>query len=97
MAKRPKPKADPEVLGKDLAFLVGLSPQTRLVWDYLKQGKHLTQLIALTNLGVGSLTSRIAELRKALAGNNSWVIVSERKVDFNKKRYVSYKIEEVAL
>lgn len=41
-----------------------LSTQQRVVLDYLKEGRTLTNVVALTCLGVGSLTSRIAELRK---------------------------------
>lgn len=49
------------------------SPQTTLVLNYLKSGRALTNLIAMTNLGVGSLTSRVAELRKAgVKVNDEW-------------------------
>lgn len=41
-----------------------LSPQEQLVLDYLMSGRALTNLVAMANLGVGSLSSRIAALRK---------------------------------
>lgn len=41
-----------------------LTAQQKVVADYLKAGKTLTNKVALTCLGVGSLSSRIAELRR---------------------------------
>lgn len=41
-----------------------LTTQQKLIVDYLMQGRTLTNMVAMTCLGVGSLTSRIAELRK---------------------------------
>lgn len=41
-----------------------LTPQQKRVVDYLKEGRTLTNVVALTCLQVGSLTSRISELRR---------------------------------
>lgn len=40
-----------------------MSPQATQVLAYLKSGKGLSNLIALNTLGIGSLSSRIAELK----------------------------------
>lgn len=41
-----------------------LTNNQRRVFDYLMNGHTLTNLLALTALQVGSLSSRVAELRK---------------------------------
>lgn len=41
-----------------------LTSQQQIVLDYLQMGRTLTNKVALTCLGVGSLSSRVAELRK---------------------------------
>lgn len=41
-----------------------LSEQQKVVLEYLQGGRTLTNKVALTCLGVGSLSSRIAELRR---------------------------------
>lgn len=41
-----------------------LTQQQQVVMDYLSRGRTLTNKVALTCLGVGSLSSRIAELRR---------------------------------
>lgn len=41
-----------------------LTPQQERIVNYLEQGRTITNVVALTCLGVGSLTSRISELRK---------------------------------
>lgn len=41
-----------------------LTAQQKLIVDYLKPGRTLTNMVAITCLGIGSLSSRIAELRK---------------------------------
>lgn len=93
MPPRSKPNPDPNVIGTSLAFLVPLSPQTRLIYKYLSENRTLSQVIALTNLGVGSVTSRVSELRKALAkaGDNERV-VDEWKKDYDGQRYKSYSL-----
>ena len=62
-----------------------LAPQTRLVLDYLSTGRELTGMIAFMNLGVASLTSRIAELRKA-----GYTIYDKHSHDHFRKRYKKY-------
>lgn len=62
-----------------------LTPQQHLVVSYLKAGHTLTPLIALTNLGIGSITSRIAELKTA-----GYPINAEPDTDFNGRRYMKY-------
>lgn len=68
-----------------------MSEQSRVILAYLSQpgNKALTNLIALTNLGIGSLSSRIAELRQA--GHN---IISTNATDWHGRRYVRYTLEE---
>lgn len=41
-----------------------LTPQQKLVLDYLKMGRTLTVKVAMVALNVNSLTKRISELRK---------------------------------
>jgi hypothetical protein len=65
-----------------------LSEQVRLVHEYLLTGRKLTNLVALTNLGVGSLSSRIAELR-----GMGVRILDEWKKDHGGKRYKAYRLE----
>lgn len=68
---------------------ITLTPQAKLVLDYLNSGKSLTQMIALNNLGVGSITKRIAELRKA-----GHTIKTDRKLDHFGQRYAEYVMEK---
>lgn len=62
-----------------------LSPQTKLVLDYLQSGRTLTSLIAITNLGVGSLTTRVAELRKA-----GFAVLDRWDTDHFERRFKKY-------
>lgn len=62
-----------------------LAPQARLVLEYLQSGRQITPLLAITNLGVASLTTRISELRKA-----GFQILSEWSEDHFKRRYKKY-------
>lgn len=66
----------------------GLSPNVKLVYNQLQAGRKITQLIAMTNLGVQSLTKRISELR-ALGLNikDAW------DKDHLGRRYKEYWIE----
>lgn len=41
-----------------------LTPQQKLIVGYLEHGRTLTNVVAITCLEVGSLSSRIAELRR---------------------------------
>jgi len=65
-----------------------LKPQTQLVLDFLKTGKTLSNVIALMTLGVGNLTTRIAELRKL-----GHPIIGDWKADHHKRRYKSYSMK----
>lgn len=63
---------DPEVLEPEADIqpdpetkVLKLSPQQTYVVEYLMGGHTLTNKTALTMLGIGSLSSRISELRKA--------------------------------
>ena len=69
--------------------LAGLSPQDRLVYDYLMSGRALTSLVAMVNLGVGSLTARIATLRRI-----GLQIMDEWAEDHFKRRYKKYQIDK---
>lgn len=68
-----------------------MSEQSREILAYLSQpgNRALTNLIALTNLGIGSLSSRIAELRQM--GHN---IISTPATDWHGRRYVKYTLGE---
>lgn len=55
--------AIPQSKGLDLE-IAKATPQLSLVLEYLASGRGLSVLIAHTVLGVTSLTTRIAELRK---------------------------------
>jgi hypothetical protein len=79
-----------------MAFLIQLSQQNRIIYQYLASGRTLSQMIALNNLGIGSLTKRISELRQALAeAGDAQRIESVWKVDFSKQRYKSYQLIQV--
>lgn len=75
--------SDSTILPHDV--VEGLAPQTRLVFDVLANGRIVTGLIAMTTLGVTSLTSRVAELRKL-----GMDIRDEWGVDHNERRYKKY-------
>lgn len=61
----------------------------RTVYDYLVSGRKLTRQIADTNLGVGSVSSRIAELRrKGLEIEEDWA------EDHFNRRYKRYFIKQ---
>lgn len=62
------------------------APQTALVLEYLASGRGLSVLIAHTVLGVTSLTSRIAELRKV-----GIPIVGTWHQDHQHHRFMVYK------
>lgn len=70
---------------------LSMSTQCRLLLDYLQAGRTLTNLVAITNLGIGSLTSRIAELRK----DYGYPVLSEWREDFGGKRYRAYWLAPV--
>lgn len=64
-----------------------LTPQQDRVLSYLMEGKTLSNKVALTCLDVGSLSSRIAELRKL-----GYVINAERKEDHAERTYKVYRL-----
>lgn len=69
----------------------GLSPQDKLVYEYLMSGRALTNLVAMVNLGVGSLTARIATLRR-----HGLQIADEWAQDHFERRYKKYHVEQEA-
>jgi hypothetical protein len=89
----PNDGAGPSGMGLDKDTLPAappLSEQNKIILEYLHQpGRTLTNLIALTNLGIGSLTSRISELRQM--GHE---IVSEPATDFHGRRYIKYSLKQ---
>lgn len=82
MAKKTRKATEPETAG---AIPGKLTPQQTLVVSYLKAGHTLTPLIALTNLGIGSITSRVAELKKG-----GYPIDATPDQDFHGGRYMKY-------
>lgn len=65
-----------------------LTAQQQIVLDQLNAGRSLTNIVALTCHGVGSLSSRIAELRKL--GHK---IVDRMETDQFERQYKVYSIE----
>lgn len=63
-----------------------LSTQQKVVFDYLAKGRTLTNVVALSCLGVGSLSSRIAELRKL-----GVPITDSTDVDRFERRFKKYR------
>jgi N-acetylmuramoyl-L-alanine amidase len=66
-----------------------LTEQHRLILEYLKAGFTLTNHHAIIHLGVGSLSSRIAELRR-----KGFEIGEEWDTDFHGRRYKKYRLVE---
>lgn len=64
-----------------------LGPQDKLVYEYLISGRALTNMVALVNLGVGSLSRRITTLRKA-----GLDIATEWGTDHFERRYKKYSV-----
>lgn len=71
------------------ADIAALAPQARLVFDYLMSSRKLTPLIAITNLGVASVTTRISELR-----GKGMKIMDEWANDHHGRRYKVYWVEK---
>lgn len=66
-----------------------LSPQAELVLNVLSQGRSVTTQVMMNTHGIASLTSRIAELRKAgFAIEGKWKSVPEK----HNRRYMAYKL-----
>lgn len=68
-----------------------LTPHQRLIIEYLEAGRTLTNQIAINSLGVGSLTSRVAELRAL-----GFDIKDEAGKDHFGNRYKKYRLEGAA-
>lgn len=70
------------------ATIYNLSPQQRLIYDYLMTGRSLTRQVAINTLNVQEVTTRISELRKL-----GLEIKSEFSKDFSGTRYKKYWVE----
>lgn len=65
--------------------------QVETIKTYIGQGRWLTPLIAMTNLGIMSLTSRISQLRKRLEREgDEYRVAAIWHTDTNGKPYKSY-------
>ena len=71
--------------------IADLSPQQALVAEYLLSGRTLTNVIALTSLGVQSVSRRVTELRE-----HGYKIEKVWKEDHFGNRYVTYVLGEDA-
>lgn len=67
-----------------------MSHQAWAVLEYLKSGKGLSNLLAITALGFGSLSSRISELKRA--GYD--ITATSAKNPTNQKRYSIYRLNQ---
>ena len=65
--------------------VVTLTTQQKLIVDYLMQGRTLTNKVALTCLGIGSLSSRIAELRR-----KGYDIEDDTEVGYDERSFKKY-------
>lgn len=65
-----------------------LTRHQEVVIRYMQPGRTLTNIVAITCLGIGSLSSRIAELRKM-----GFKIAAERDVDDFDRSYFKYTME----
>lgn len=76
-----------------------LTPQAQTIWDILKTGRTITPLIAMTTLGISSLTSRISEIRRnaevqeSLEANGQ-VLFAAFADDLNGRRYKEYYLRD---
>ena len=67
-----------------------LSPQAAKLLDYLSvDSREITQMVALTILGIGSLTARVGDLRRA-----GYKIKGTRKHEVRGGTYTSYRLIE---
>ncbi len=64
-----------------------LSPQNQRLVKYLQTGRSLSSLIALTTMGIGSVSKRVSELNR-----KGYDIVSTWKTDATGREYVSYSL-----
>lgn len=66
---------------------VNYTPQQKLIVDYLDAGKTLTNKTAIMCLGIGSLSSRMAELKR-----KGYEFTTEKDFDErDETHYVKYK------
>lgn len=66
-----------------------LTPQQQRIVDYLSESGALTNTVALTCLGIGSLSSRIAELRKL-----GYDITDEMDEGFDGRSFKKYRLRK---
>lgn len=71
---------------------IKLSTNQGIVYDQLSKGRTLTNMVAITCYGVGSLSSRIAELRKL--GVN---IADRVETDQYERQYKAYFVPAMKL
>lgn len=64
-----------------------LSAQNRLLVEYMQAGRTLTNHVALLELKIGSLSSRISELRRF-----GWPVKISSKRDHYGRRYYAYSL-----
>jgi hypothetical protein len=64
-----------------------MKPQTRLVLHYLQSGRKITTFVAVNSLGVASLSSRVAELRRL-----KFPVRDEWAKDYHGARYKRYSL-----
>lgn len=62
-----------------------LSTQQQILVDYMKRGSTVTNAVAITCLGIGSLSKRISELNRL-----GYPIVTEDRTDRYERRYRAY-------
>jgi hypothetical protein len=67
-----------------VADKIKLTSAQKVVADYLGSGKTLTNVVALAALGVGSLSSRISELRKL------GFLITVRREEQNGRKFTKY-------
>lgn len=76
-----------------------LSRQQETVYSALRTGRPLTNLIALTTLGIQSLSKRVSELNakglKAELKRHGLMITTLWKKDHAGRRYVSHQIVDL--
>lgn len=71
-----------------MATRTKLSTQHKLIVAYLEKGRTLTNKVALTCLGIGSLSSRVSELRRA-----GFLFEVEDEMDHAGKVFRKYRLK----
>lgn len=77
-----------------------LTPQSQMLWDYLKTHRSLTSLVAMTTLGVGSVSRRMTEIARdpgvhAFLQAGKYEIAKEWSKDGKGRRYIKYFLREL--